>query len=141
MTNVSANLLVLVGKLVWIPKLGLQRHLASKGLPRFPRGPKAVARTSQRRPSGSASPSLDGKVLIVMICLCKCYNWKLQNATTRVGFGRTEVSVQLNCIVACALSFLSMVPGILVSGVLQKVGCHVCLLHGLLWDFGNNHEN
>ena len=33
-------------------------------------------------------------------------NWKKLNEKTRVGFGRTEVSVRLDCIVVCALSFV-----------------------------------
>ena len=32
-------------------------------------------------------------------------NWKRIFEKTRVGFGRTEVSVRLDCIVFCALSF------------------------------------
>ena len=48
---------------------------------------------------------LDGKVAIFIIFLCKSQNWKLQNAKTRVGFGRTEVSVRLDCIIVCALLF------------------------------------
>ena len=42
----------------------------------------------------------------------KVTNWKRIIAITRVGFGRTEVSVRLDCIVFCALSY-GMVPGIL----------------------------
>ena len=45
--NVSANLLVLVAQLVGIPQLGLQRHLASKGLPKASKG---VPRRSPGRP-------------------------------------------------------------------------------------------
>ena len=37
-TNVSANLLVLVARRVGIPQLGLQRHLASKGLSKASKG-------------------------------------------------------------------------------------------------------
>ena len=40
-----------------------------------------------------------------MVFLYKLHNWKHQNAKTRVGFGRTEVSVRLDGIVVCALSF------------------------------------
>ena len=38
LTNVSANLLVLVAKLSVTPQLGFQRHLASKGAPKAPQG-------------------------------------------------------------------------------------------------------
>ena len=52
------------------------------------------------------------KGLIVMLCCTFLFdfgnnheNWKLQNAKTRVGFGRTKVSVRLDCIVFSALSW------------------------------------
>ena len=40
---------------------------------------------------------------------------------TRVEFGRTEVSVRLDCLVFVALFHLGMVPGILVFKNLGKV--------------------
>ena len=49
LTNALSNLLVLVAKLGVTPQLGLQRHLASKGLPKASKG---VPRRSPGRPKG-----------------------------------------------------------------------------------------
>ena len=133
--KVSTNLLIFVAQLVGIPQLGLQRHLASKGSPRLPRVPKAVARTSQVGPSGLTSPLLDGKLPIFMIILCKWQNRNRQNAKTRVGFGRTEVSVRLDCIVFYVLSFGHGPRNSGFQGFCKRLDFHVffCFLHFVFW--------
>ena len=68
-------------------------------------------------------------------------NWKrIPNKKTRVGFGRTEVSVRLGCIFVCALSFGHgpRNPGF--QGFCKRLDFHA-FLHGILLDIRNNHEN
>ena len=62
------------------------------------------------------------------------------NAKIRVGFGRTEVSVRLDCIVSCAFSYGHGPRNPGVQGFCKRSRFHFLLVH-VVFDFGNHHEN
>ena len=65
-------------------------------------------------------------------------SWKLHTAKTRVGLGRTEVSVRLNCIVFSARSFGHGLRNPGSQWFFKRLDFHA-FLH--VFDFGNNHND
>ena len=139
--NVFANLLVFVAKLVGIPQLGLQRHLASKGPPKASKG---VPRRSPGRPKGGPVAQLPHCCMAkssfswFFLASDKTGNFKMQKLGSGLVVQSFFCSAKLQ---SCLRSFVwAWSQESWFSRALQIVGISYFFARSTL-EFGIKHEN